>query len=300
MLGWIIDGAGIFALYLLYGTSHNTLWWTILGVMIFDFLCKQAARNARNGESGHDVLKFWIVISSITSIAVLAAAGYGIYIHYSGAKISESATFIESSAKHSQRSMGLTGNGREKTVKIVKSTVTNETKIITYSNNKYNFTFQFPSDWKLDASGKKMDGGKICTIVQGPDTFCLVTVGALGNSISKEVFDRSERKNDVLNLMMNHTIKHVYEKSSRDMMADNIVIAEKKIEPCEIAIKFYITAMMTKGNQKIINTGLHYIPFEKDYLISFIMMAPLKKDKEFQTIFNNVLNSFRLKGENPL
>ena len=49
------------------------------------------------------------------------------------------------------------------------------TKILEYTDNKYNYSFQFPSTWKTQEIAEQDDYGEIRVLLQGPRAVnCLV------------------------------------------------------------------------------------------------------------------------------
>ena len=81
-----------------------------------------------------------------------------------------------------------------------------------------------------------------------------------------------------------------------------MVVAEKEMLPSDKGIKFYISTLHFVGEKNIPAgvAGIHLYPFNKDYLINFVMITTLKKDaKEENETCTAVFNSFHLVGEKP-
>jgi hypothetical protein len=60
-----------------------------------------------------------------------------------------------------------------------------------YSDNKYNFAFQFPSDWKLQKLPEPNEAGETRVLVQSSwkSSYVSASVGQIGRSITQAQFD---------------------------------------------------------------------------------------------------------------
>jgi len=184
--------------------------------------------------------------------------------------------------------------------------VRSEQQVAEYTDNVYNFAFQYPSDWKMQKPPPMSETGGIRVHLKNPSigNTVMVTISNLGKSITKDQFNNYPQKDSIVNLLINFTIEQVYNKTSRDIQATRMVVSEKKIINSEVGIEFYISTLhFVKVNQKEVPTvvaGIHAIPFDKDYMISFIIMSILDPNakKENETL-TEVFNSFHLIGEKP-
>ena len=179
-------------------------------------------------------------------------------------------------------------------------------KIVEYIDNEYAYAFLFPSDWKMVAAPPKGESGEVRVIMKSPkSTQLMVIVAKLESSISKQAFVNNPNSNTIVEAMINYTIESVYKKTSREVGASRMVVSEKHEVPSEIAVKFFVSTThfikTEKGELPVVVAGIHYIPFEKDQLITLLMTSPLnpKATDENETV-KNVLNSFHLVGEKPL
>jgi hypothetical protein len=181
-----------------------------------------------------------------------------------------------------------------------------EGKIIEYTDNEYGFSFQFPSDWKMKNTSSKREFGEARVIMMSPkSTMLMVMVQKLEKPISKQAFDNNPNSNALVDSMINYTIESVYKKASQDIGATRIVVGEKIQTLSEIAVKFFISTVnyvkVEQGELPVMASGIHYFPFEKDYLIAFMMIGShnLEVTDDNETI-KRVFNSFHLVGEKPL
>jgi len=181
-----------------------------------------------------------------------------------------------------------------------------EGKIAEYTDNEYGYAFQFPSDWKMLKTSPKGEAGEVRVVMKSPkSTMLMAIVGKLEESISKQAFVSNPNSKAIVDAMINYTIESVYKKTSRDVGATRMVVGEKRAIPSEMAVKFFVSTVhfvkKEQGELPVVVAGIHYIPFEKDYLITFLMTSPLnpKATDENETI-KSVLNSFHLVGEKPL
>lgn len=180
-----------------------------------------------------------------------------------------------------------------------------ENKLIEYTDNEYGYAFQFPSDWKTAPIPPKGEAGEVRVVLKSPKSTTLMTsVGKLETSISKQALANNPNSSAIVDAMIIYTIDSVYKKASRDIGSSRMVVAEKRAMPSEIAVKFYISTLhfikIEEGDLPVALVGIHYIPFEKDYLITLLMTSPVDpKDTDGNETFTNILNSFHLVDEKP-
>ena len=78
-------------------------------------------------------------------------------------------------------------------------------------------------------------------------------------------------------------------------------MAEKRAVPSNAGIKFYISTVIIKDNKSMLMAGIHFMPFEKPYMVAFTMIGPVDRnatrDNETST---QVFNSFRILGERAI
>ena len=80
-----------------------------------------------------------------------------------------------------------------------------------------------------------------------------------------------------------------------------MLVSEKRVQPSDTGIKFYISTSHIKGNVTMIVAGIHIVPFEKPYMVTFTMIAPVDRTatKDNETI-TRVFNSFHVLDEKPI
>lgn len=179
-------------------------------------------------------------------------------------------------------------------------------KVAEYTDNEYGYAFQFPSDWKILKTPTKDVADVVRVVIRSPKASTLtVTVGKLGSSLSKWKLINDPDSKSLTNKIIDNTIDSVYEKFSRDSGATRMVIGEKSAFTSEMGLTIFISAVhIVKKAQvevPVATFGMHCIPFEKDYMIVFIIINPvsLKAEEENENI-KRVLNSFHLIGEKQI
>lgn len=128
----------------------------------------------------------------------------------------------------------------------------------------------------------------------------MALVGHIGRSITKEQFENSPNRDTMLTRMIEFTVDQVYKKASRDIGASSMIVSEKRPLASDVGIKFYIATGSVVENGMVGVAGIHVIPFEKDYMVTFLMIHPVnpKATAENETM-TQVFNSFHLIGEPP-
>jgi hypothetical protein len=173
---------------------------------------------------------------------------------------------------------------------------------VEYTDNVYDFAFQFPSDWKLQKTPSPGEVGEARVLVQSPRKggYVMALVGKFGKSVTKEQFERSPNRESAVNGMIEWTIEQVYKQTSRNVGASRMLVSEKRGVPSDVGIKFYISTAHFVKEVPMLVAGVHVIPFGKDYLITFLMITPVDpKAMAENEIMTKVFNSFHIVGERP-
>ncbi|MDA3916671.1 MAG: hypothetical protein PF690_06830 [Deltaproteobacteria bacterium] len=76
---FIISIIAAFALYKLWGTAHNILWWIILVLFILDWLTGETVKTAARDNSGGNVVRFWVWANMGVTFACLIFSIVGIF-----------------------------------------------------------------------------------------------------------------------------------------------------------------------------------------------------------------------------
>lgn len=176
-------------------------------------------------------------------------------------------------------------------------------EVIEYVDNEYNYAFQFPSNWKMEKVPMRNELGEVRVMIKNPSGgYVMAVIGNVGESVTKEAFNNNPNQNAIVEQIIEHTIDHVYKKTSRDINATRMVVAERSFIPSEVGIEFYISTahFLTKG-LPILVAGIHVIPFGRDYIVAFIMASKLDSSaKEENEMLTRVFNSFHIIGEQPI
>lgn len=179
--------------------------------------------------------------------------------------------------------------------------------LLEYVDNDYGFAFQYPSNWKMFPPPPKDESSEVRVAIKTPSSNVLMvsTEKLYGPTPSRAEFIGNPKSSTVVDSLINLTIEAVYKKTSIDIGASRMVVAEKYSIPSDVAIKFYINTLhfikTDKGELPTIITAIHCLPFDKDYSIRLMMTCTVDPTaKEENEALANVLNSFHLIGETPL
>ncbi len=174
---------------------------------------------------------------------------------------------------------------------------------IEYTDNEYGYAFQFPVNWKLQKTPQPNEIGEVRVVVKSPrGDQVIVTIGMIEKPIYKRAFQSNPKSLEMVDAMIDFTIEQVYKKTSRDVGATRMMVADRRILPSEVGIMFYInTAHFVRDKGLVIATGIHTIPFDKKHLVSFIMIGPVDPSaKRENEAFQKVFQSFHFVGEKPI
>lgn len=172
-----------------------------------------------------------------------------------------------------------------------------------YVDHQYQFAFQFPADWKFEKNPPPGEAGEVLVIIRHPvkPMRVMATVGHMGKTLTKQQFQSSPIRDAMVEAMMEFTVEQVYKKTSRDMGAEKMIVSEKRVLPSDAGIRFYISTALIKGNVPMLMAGIHLVPFEKPYMVTFTMIGPVDPTatRDNETI-TRVFNSFHFLGERPM
>lgn len=175
--------------------------------------------------------------------------------------------------------------------------------ILDYVDDQYQFAFKFPADWKLEKKNAPGEAGEIRAMVRHPSKqmYVMATVSHIGKTITRSQFDSSQNRDAMVEGMMELTVEQVYKKASQDLGIERTIVSEKRAIPSDSGIKFYISTAQIKGSMTMIMAGIHILPFDKPYMIAFLMVTPMDRTatKDNDTI-TQILNSFHVLGERPI
>lgn len=178
-----------------------------------------------------------------------------------------------------------------------------DARIMEYTDNDYNYTFRFPSDWKEKEVVEQDESGEVRVLLQGPRaSSIMVLVNSLGKGrrIAKEHFNSIPNRNSFVDQMINFTVDQIYRSTSRRMNASKMIVVERQIRPSESGIKFYISTLHFINDVPLGLAGIHTIPFGQDHVISFVMSSILdSRTMDDNETFKHIFNSFHLIGEEP-
>ncbi len=183
------------------------------------------------------------------------------------------------------------------------SPTASDARIMEYTDNEYNYTFKFPSDWTEKEVVEHDELGEVRVLLQGPrasSIMVLVNTLGKGRKISKEHFNSIPNRNSFVNQMINFTVDQIYRTTSKKMNASKMIVVERQIRPSESGIKFYISTLHFINDVPLGLAGIHTIPFGQDHVIGFVMSSILdSRTMEDNETFKHIFNSFRLIDEGP-
>lgn len=166
-----------------------------------------------------------------------------------------------------------------------------------YNDNDYGYAFQYPVDWKIVKAPEGNKFGEMRVLLQGSNCSISASVSKLGKSLTKRQLEDHPSRNQIAENLMNSVIEQLYRKASKGVGAPQMVVVEKKVLPLDSGIEFYISTLhfMGEKNSTTDMVGMHYYPFNKNYLIHFVLVMSrnTETNQENDTCIN-VLNSFRL------
>jgi hypothetical protein len=180
------------------------------------------------------------------------------------------------------------------------SEIGGELRILEYTDQKYGYSFQYPSDWKLQKSPSGYEIGKARVLLLGPSGSSVVAlIGDVEKSISKDEFNSDPNNAEIAGQMMDLAVKQIYQTTAKDLGATRMLVTEKEILQSEVSIEFYISTFnFVDTTTQITITGIHAVPFGKDHMITFLGTTVLNSatEEENETV-SLILSSFHLLGE---
>lgn len=170
-----------------------------------------------------------------------------------------------------------------------------------YWDKEYGYEFSYPARWALQKFPEGDADRDMRVLLQGPNgsTF-MVVVEKLPKPFTREEFDASPDKHEVVEKLIQKTISDVYTTVSHNLQATKMKVGTVADLSSETGIKYYISTLhIMKSGRPIIMAGIHDIPFSQGYRIDFIMTtfwdkAATKQNETLKTVFN----SFHVIGEN--
>jgi hypothetical protein len=174
--------------------------------------------------------------------------------------------------------------------------VSADTTLNEYVDPKYRFVFQYPQDWTLDTQTHPGKGGEMRAAVRDAQSSAraVVSVGQIGKSFSQADLKEPAQRDTAAQGLIELSVKQIYEQASQGMHATKMLVNAKQVLPSDDGIKFYISTLQVVGDESFVIAGTHLVPYDQRYMISFIMMSPLKLEAAQQSAINQIFNSFRL------
>lgn len=182
------------------------------------------------------------------------------------------------------------------------SDVEEEPRILEYTDKEYGYSFQFPSNWRMEKAPQGSEISEIRVLLQGPrGSSVIAVVGQVEKSMTKEEFDGSPDKSKIVEQMIDLSIDQIYKNTATDIGATRMVVAKKEVLPSEVSIQFYVSTFdYVDSATQVAVTGIHAVPFGENHMISFLANNVLSDsaEEESQTV-SLILGSFHLLSEKP-
>ena len=179
-------------------------------------------------------------------------------------------------------------------------------KIFEYTDNQYRYSFQYPSDWKIQPTPPQGEAGEVRVVVQSATkrSQVIASVGTIGKGLTREQFENSPNRDAAVNAMIDVTVERVYKNLQRSIEVESTIVNQRRALPSDVGIKFYIgtsNIVSGKSGKGVIGVaGTHIIPFGKEYMVNFLMITRVDpKATEENATLTNVFNSFHVVGERP-
>lgn len=171
-----------------------------------------------------------------------------------------------------------------------------------YTDNEYNYAFQFPSTWKMKPPPAKQEGdlGEARVFISAPRATLMAVVGQIGKTVAEAAYRSNPDSERVVKALIDLSVEQ-YKKVSKSLNAGRMIVNETKVMPSNKGIRFYITTThFIDDKPPVIIIGTHLVPFDKPYMIVFMINILVdKRMKEDQNTYDNIFNSFHLIGETP-
>jgi hypothetical protein len=129
----------------------------------------------------------------------------------------------------------------------------------------------------------------------------MAIVGNIGKSVTRQAYESVPNQDAITQEMIDLTVEQ-YKKMSKNFNATSMVVSETQNMRSHVGIKFYVSTIhFVEKKPPIALLGTHLVPFEKPYMIMFVIAVVVDKNlKEDQTLYNNIFNSFHLLEEQPV
>ncbi len=169
-----------------------------------------------------------------------------------------------------------------------------------YWDKEYDYEFSYPAGWKLEEFPEGQANRDMRVLLQGPNgSSFMVVVEKLPKPFTREEFDASPDKHEMVEKLIQQSIADVYTTVSHNLQATEMKVGTVTDLSTEQGIKYYISTLHTmKTGRSIIVAGIHEIPFAQNHRIDFIMTTFWNKAAEKENdAMKAVFNSFHMVGE---
>ena len=170
-----------------------------------------------------------------------------------------------------------------------------------FTDKEYNYTFQYPSDWKLEKPTATDRTNRTRVQVTGPRfRFSVDLTHDLPPITKEQVLKMSHRSEITLGLCRittNNLRKRVDSIGGQDFK-----VTDQKTTETDSSLRWYIEAFFkSKKGNGMMSCGVHALPYGKPYIVNLTMVVPFTPFiREDANIVVNIVNSMHFIGEKPL
>lgn len=167
-----------------------------------------------------------------------------------------------------------------------------------FSDAKYGFGFQYPSDWKVQKLPPRDEGGEVRAYIKHPSkpVFVVASVGELGYRLTREEY-LAHKDREKLNASLLDWVRiRLYRKTSVELRASKLEIAREEVTHDEAGILLYLATGNTVEGGTVAVAGQHIVPFGTSHIVNFMLVSPADGSltEQENEILHHVFNSFHL------
>jgi hypothetical protein len=167
---------------------------------------------------------------------------------------------------------------------------------VEFADKEYGYAFDYPADWTMLEVPKGSVFGEVRVFLKGSVCSISALVSRMGLILPEKQPEGGPNNHQLAEVIMNNMVEVLYRNLSKGNGAADMVVAEKKVWPSNKGIEFFIstTHFVPEENTPTDVAGIHHYPFNRDYMIHFILMVEANHDDiEENTTCTNAFQSIR-------
>src|SRR5262245_50637866 len=147
---------------------------------------------------------------------------------------------------------------------------------VRFTDQEYNYTFQYPSDWKLERTPATDHTKRTRVEVTGPHFAFSVDLTFGVGPISKEQVLQDSNRNETTLGFCRITTNDVYKRRVESVGGQKFKVTDQKAAESDMSLRWYIETFFTskKGNSMML-CGIHAYPYGKPYIVNLMMVVPV-------------------------